>query len=249
MRIAMIGYGRMGQIITRIARERGHDVVTIDPTGNADHDSIIEGTVDSADVCIDFTHPDAVVENIKTVSSLGKSIVVGTTGWQGQLDSVRAMVESAGTGLLHAPNFSIGMRLFSRIVDAAAKLMDRFDQYDVSGVEWHHTGKADAPSGTAKSLAEQLVSTLGRKERAVYDRPDGAVAPDELHFSSVRVGSVPGTHMITFDSDADTIELTHRARNREGFALGAVLAAEWLAGKKGVFTLDDMMDSMTEAGQ
>jgi len=151
------------------------------------------------------------------------------------------MVAENNIGLIHAANFSLGMNIFYHIVKESAKLIDQFDNYDISGLELHHNKKADSPSGTAKTLAEILLNNIRRKEKVTYEMVNRKIEPDELHFASVRSGSIPGTHKIIFDSTADTIELSHSARNREGFAIAAVIAAEWLHGKKGFFTIDDLM--------
>jgi 4-hydroxy-tetrahydrodipicolinate reductase len=243
MNIAIIGYGQMGEIIERISFARNHTVIaTIDPlNANARYKSIDDSSLSEADICIDFTHPDTVLANVQAMINAKKSIVLGTTGWQDHYNEIRQLVEESNIGFIHAANFSPGMNIFYHIVKESSKLIDRFENYDVSGLELHHNKKADSPSGTAKKIAEIILNNIRRKEKTVFDIVDRKIKPDELHFASVRSGSIPGTHTIIFDSAADTIELTHTARNREGFALGAVIAAEWLQGKKGFFTIDDMM--------
>jgi 4-hydroxy-tetrahydrodipicolinate reductase len=150
-------------------------------------------------------------------------------------------VKNNQVALIHAANFSLGMNIFYQILQQAAALFDRFENYDVSGIELHHHKKADSPSGTARKLADILLKYIQRKKKATYDLVNRKIEPDELHFASLRCGSIPGTHKIIFDSTADTVELTHTARNRQGLALGAVLAAEWIRGRKGFFSIDDMM--------
>ena len=232
MKIAIIGYGRMGQEIERIARSRGIKVQSIiDPNAkSATHGEINEKSMKNVDVCIDFTRPDAVLGNIKKIIKFRKSIVVGTTGWYDRLDEARKIVKNADIGLIYAPNFSIGVNIFFRIVENAAKIMDKFDDYDVFGYELHHSKKLDSPSGTAKAIEKILAQNIRRKK--------------EINFTSVRSGNIPGTHAVGFDSTADTIELKHVARNREGFAAGALMAAAWIQNKKGFYSIDDMMNGL-----
>jgi 4-hydroxy-tetrahydrodipicolinate reductase len=255
MNIAIIGYGKMGKMIEQIACESGHTIVAVaDPvaagtsflTGVPIRKSIAEAeNLDIADAAIEFTQPATAAANIKALA--GKSIptVAGTTGWYNQMDEVRRVVEAAGTALIWSSNFSIGVNLFYRIAWYAAKLADAFPQFDIGGFESHHNKKLDSPSGTAKTLVEGVLSRVERKKKAVWETLDRRPDPDELHFPSLRLGSVPGTHSLFFDSNADTIEISHTARNREGFASGALRAAEWLIGaenkRRGIFTVDDML--------
>lgn len=240
MKIALIGYGKMGKLIGEIALQNEHQIVAkIDP--HLPSHRITKEAVADADICIDFSHPNAVLENIKTLGELNKNIIVGTTGWYDQIDTVRRYVELYKIGLLYSPNFSIGVNLFLRIVKEAAALIDHFDEYDVGGYEVHHNQKADSPSGTAKAIVSQLLDQVRRKKTAVYEKVDRPPTPDELHFASLRSGSNPGFHSVIFDSAADTLTLSHQARNREGFARGAVAAAEWLQNKKGLFTMQDIL--------
>ena len=246
MKIAIIGYGKMGKEIEKTARARGIEINSIiDPDDDgATHREISESSMEDVDVCIDFSNPNAVIKNIRDAARCGKNIVVGTTGWHSNIDEAKSIVEKSGIGLIYTSNFSIGVNVFFRIVENALKMMDRIDAYDVFGYELHHNKKLDSPSGTAKTLAETIVKNMKRKDRIVYGIVDRKIEPDELHFASVRSGSIPGTHVVGFDSSADTIELKHTARNREGFALGAVMAAEWIKGRKGFFEIKDMMDSI-----
>ena len=232
MNIAIVGYGRMGHEIEKIAINRGHNVQSIvDPNDvGATHKEINKESMEKVDVCIDFTRPDAVIDNVRQISGFGKNIVVGTTGWHDKLDEAKAIVRKSDIGLIHASNFSIGVNVFFRIVENAAKIMNNINDYDVFGYELHHSKKLDSPSGTAKSIEKILVSNIKRKK--------------EIPFSSVRAGSIPGTHVVGFDSSADTIKLKHTARNREGFALGAIMAAEWIQNKRGFYNIDDMMKEL-----
>ncbi len=246
MNIALIGYGKMGKIIEQVAIQRGHTIIArIDPTAqDATATEITKESIARADMCIDFSHPSAVLENLKKISHLGKPVVVGTTGWAQHIGEAKAIVQERKIGFLHASNFSIGMNVMFRIIESASKFMNQFPEYDVAGYELHHAKKLDSPSGTAKSLIDILLKNIERKKNVVSDKINGEIQPQSLHFASVRAGNIPGTHTILFDSAADTIEITHTARNREGFALGAVIAAEWLINKKGFFTIDDVMNDM-----
>ena len=246
MNIALIGYGKMGKMIEQLSQKRDQSItarIALDDS-NADSDVISAKTLQGADVCIEFTHPDAAVENIKKLAALGKNIVVGTTGWYDRLDEVSAIVEKAGVGLIYASNFSLGVNLFMHIAEGAAKLMDKFPAYDVGGFEGHHNQKADSPSGTAKTMAGIVLNNISRKTKAKYNAVEGVIDPEELHIASVRCGHLPGTHSLFFDSADDTITLTHQTRRREGLAEGALLAAKWIQGKKGVYTIRDMMGSI-----
>jgi 4-hydroxy-tetrahydrodipicolinate reductase len=206
-----------------------------------------------ADVAVEFTRPGTAPENILFLAGRKIPVVTGTTGWYGRLQEITEKVNAAGSALLWASNFSLGVNLFYRIAAYAAKLADAFPEYDVGGYETHHNKKEDSPSGTAKTLVDRVLAQMKRKTRAVYEKPDRPPAADEIHYASLRVGSVPGTHTLIFDSPADTIEITHSARNREGLAAGAVAAAEWLVSgekggpaRRGVFTMDEAVEDMIE---
>ena len=245
MKIALVGYGKMGHIVKELAQARGHLITTIDPQNDdADYKDISQESVGDVDVCIDFSHPSVVLSNIEKLTSLKKNSVIGTTGWYDKVEWVKELVEKHNVGLLYASNFSIGVNIFYQIVKNAAHLINKIDAYDICGLEYHHNQKADSPSGTAQSLAKILLQEIDRKDKVVYDKMDKKIQPNELHFASVRCGSFPGTHEISFDSPADTISLKHTARSRQGFAYGAVLAAEWLKEKKGLLTIDDFIKSI-----
>ena len=232
MNIAIIGYGKMGHEIEKAAKARRINVVSIiDPNDkNANFNEINEQSMKNVDVCIDFTTPNAVIENIKKITKFKKNIVVGTTGWHDKINEVKDIVSHSKIGFVYASNFSIGVNVFFRIIENAAKIIDSVDSYDVFGYELHHSKKLDSPSGTAKFIEKILIDNIKRKK--------------EVPFASVRAGSIPGTHVVGFDSSADTIELKHVARNREGFALGAIMAAEWIQNKKGFFEINDMMNEL-----
>lgn len=236
--MVLIGYGKMGKMVEQVALEAGHIIVTIIDSSK----KIQPKCMQEADVCVDFSHASAVVNNIKQFADLNKPIVVGTTGWYDQLDQVRNIVDEAGIGLIYSPNFSIGVLLFMRIIEHAAILMNRFEQYDVGILEEHHNQKKDNPSGTALSLAKILLKNTQRKNSLIYELGNRQRQPNELQLTSLRCGHVPGKHQVHFDSEEDVISIVHEARNRMGFAKGALVAAEWIMDKKGVFTLDDIME-------
>ncbi len=244
-RLCLIGYGKMGQMIDSLAADFGCEVVSrIDPQHPDCNQEISPESLKEADVCIDFSHPSIVLKNIKQVTHLAKPLVVGTTGWNAHLQEVKDWVSQFDTALLYGANFSIGMNLFSRLVAEAAKLFDHFDHYDVYGLELHHNQKADSPSGTALELSKLLLENISRKSTVLFDPAYRHIEPHELHFASIRAGRIPGTHTIGFDSEADTIELTHRARSRSGFAVGALQAAKWLKDRKGCFSISEMVSEL-----
>jgi len=236
MKIALIGYGKMGQLVEKIAIQRGHTIVS----RISQKSPLSKEAIKDSQICIDFSHPEAVLKNVQHVADAGKNLILGTTGWHEHMDSIKTIVSKHQIGFLFSANFSIGVNLFLAIVNEAARLMNEFPDYDVGMVELHHNKKADSPSGTALAIAQKLLANIQRKKHIRKDTPEARIPPDALHISSLRCGSIPGTHSVIFDSPADTITLTHEARSREGFALGAVAAAEWLGGKKGFFTIEDM---------
>jgi 4-hydroxy-tetrahydrodipicolinate reductase len=248
MRIGIAGYGRMGRLIRELALASGHQVpVVIDPRSTADE---VTGRVLTSkslplDVIIDFTEPAVVVDNIYCYAEMKVPSVIGTTGWYSSMDQVAAVVEKNETGLIWSGNFSLGVNLFCFLVREAGRIMNRFPQYDPMVHEYHHRHKVDSPSGTAQMIGEILVSTLERKKELVNNLPERSLNEHELNISSTRGGSIPGTHLVLFDSEADTISLKHSARNRSGFAEGALVAAEWIRDKKGLFDINDLMDSIT----
>ncbi|MCF7945643.1 MAG: 4-hydroxy-tetrahydrodipicolinate reductase [Spirochaetia bacterium] len=250
MRIGICGYGRMGHLIRSKALERGHEVpVIIDPVLEDEvvtAKSIEENIKDSVDAVIDFSVPDVAVDHIVRFCDLGVNVVMGTTGWYETMDEVKKIVEESSMGMIWSGNFSLGVNIFFHMVRKAGNIMNNFDAYDAMVHETHHKFKADSPSGTANMLGNILLKELDRKDTLVTDALYRPIEQSELHVSSTRGGQVPGTHQVVFDSDVDSIELTHTARNRNGFAEGAVLAAEWIAGKEGFYGIDDMMETIIE---
>lgn len=245
MNIAIVGYGKMGHEIENIAKGRGHSFVTIDLNDkSAQYREINKESLNGVDVCVDFTHPSSVVNNIKKISKLKKNIVVGTTGWYDKIEEVKKIVNDAGIGLIWSGNFSIGVNIYFKMIENAARIMNKFSDYDVFVHEFHHSQKADSPSGTAVMAAKIILSNLGRKKKIVTEELKRKISPDELHVSSTRAGAITGTHIVGFDSAADYIEIKHFAKSRQGFALGAIMAAEWINGKKGFYGIEDMMGSI-----
>ncbi|HKD09442.1 MAG TPA: 4-hydroxy-tetrahydrodipicolinate reductase [Bryobacteraceae bacterium] len=227
MKIAIVGYGKMGKMIERAAESRGHQIaLKLDEFNNTNFEGITQSNFRDVDVAIDFSVPSAAVPNIQKIAALGTNLVVGTTGWLDHLGEVKKTVERHGIGLVWSPNFSVGVNAFFRIVSAAAKLLSSEPEYEAWAWEIHHSAKKDAPSGTLLKLVNEM-------KKAGYERP--------VDTGSNRAGVIAGTHEIGFDSPADTITLRHTARNREGFALGAVKAAEWIAGKKGFHEFGEIL--------
>lgn len=236
MKIAIIGYGKMGKEIEKIASERGHSValkISSENVTDFNFDNLKE-----VDVAIEFTNPDLAVNNINVCLASNTPIVVGTTGWYSDFDEVRNNVVQNDGSLLHATNCSIGVNLFFKLNKSLAKMMDKHNEYDVKMEETHHTQKLDAPSGTAITLAEGIVDNSDSKD--LWVKGD-AHASNQLSVVSHRIENVPGTHQINYTSEIDDIEIKHTAHNRKGFAMGAVIAAEYIVDKKGIFTMEDVL--------
>jgi len=230
MNLAIVGYGKMGRLIEQLAPDYGFTVpLRLDINNNANFEGLTRDNFRDVKLAVEFSTPATAVENIERLARLGVSVVVGTTGWFGELDRARRAVEAAGTGLVWSPNFSVGVQIFSQIVAEAARLMARQPDYGAWAWEIHHAAKKDAPSGTLLALVERM-------KQSGYARP--------IDSSSSRAGSVPGTHEIGFDSAADTITLQHAARSRDGFARGALRAARWLSGRKGFFDFREIVGQL-----
>ncbi len=231
MRIALFGYGKMGKMIEQIALSRAHEIVAKIDLGSEDPD------FENIDVAIDFSMPTAAFENITKCIENGVPIVSGTTGWLEDYDKAVAFCNEKKGSFIYASNFSIGVNVFFELNEYLAKMMGNLKEYKTSIEEIHHTQKLDAPSGTAITLAEGIISNSEYTEWELNKSDEG-----KLPIHSKRVGNTPGTHTIGYDSSIDSIEIKHTAHNREGFALGAVTAAEWIIGKTGIFTMKDVLN-------
>jgi 4-hydroxy-tetrahydrodipicolinate reductase len=238
MKIAILGYGKMGQEIERIAILKKHDVaLIIDSIEDWDKDGSRLGEVDMA---IEFSQPDTVLDNIYHCFDANVPVVVGTTGWYEDVEQVRKDCLEHGQTLFYSTNFSIGVNLFFELNRKFAAIMSKMTEYEISIEETHHIHKQDAPSGTAIMLANDIIRNSGRKEKWVKKMSEN---PEELTIQSFRTDNVPGTHKVIYESDVDSIEIIHTAKNRRGFVNGALLAAEWLLGKKGVYEMKDLLNT------
>ncbi len=236
MKIALIGYGKMGKAIEEVALDKGHEIVLkIDVQNNED---FTKENLQKADVAIEFTGPHSAYENVKKCIQSGVPVVSGSTGWLEKWNEISALCDTNNGSLVYSSNYSIGVNLFFELNKQLAKLMEPYDSYDVNMKEIHHTEKKDAPSGTAITLAEQILANLGRKNQWV-NSPSST--PSDLLITSERIDPAPGTHTVTYQSPIDTIEITHTAHNRKGFATGAVLAAEFAKNKSGIFTMKEVL--------
>ena len=253
IKIALIGYGKMGHEIEKVALSRGHEIVTrIDIDNQQDFGS---KEFRKADVAIEFTAPTQAYGNVMTAFKARIKVVSGSTGWMSDhLTEMKNLCRDGANTLFWSSNFSIGVALFSKVNSYLARLMNGYPMYDVTMSETHHIHKLDAPSGTAITLAEGIADALDRKtgwEKGTLLNPDGTLtgsdscAPDKIRIDSIREDEVPGIHTITYSSDADTIRIIHSAKNRSGLALGAVLAAEYTVSRRGFLTMDDLLDSLS----
>lgn len=233
MKIALIGYGKMGKEIEKIALIRNHTIVLkIDETNAQDI-----AKLKVADVAIEFSTPHTVLRNIEKCFESQVPVVVGTTGWYNSFEEIKNKCQSQDAALFHATNFSVGVNLFFKVNSYLAELMNKYEEYEVSMEEIHHIHKLDKPSGTAITLANQVLAKLDRKNKWSIDEKDR----ETIFIKDVREGEVPGTHIVKYNSGIDDIEIMHKAHNRQGFALGAVLAAEFIQGKRGIYTMDDII--------
>ena len=251
MQLVIVGYGRMGHEIEAAALHRRHEIVArIDPgAGDADFPSLAAAAeakaLSSRAVAIEFALPDGLETNLEHYGRAGLPVVIGTTGWNDRQQSVLEIAGRAGVPVVWGANFSVGANLFTRVVAFASRLAERAGGYDSAMVELHHRGKQDSPSGTALAIAREMLAGSDSKREIQVETLHRRVRDEELHVASARVGSVPGTHTVYLDSPADTVELTHRARNRQGFAVGAVQAAEWLSTvAPGVYTVAQFFDDL-----
>jgi 4-hydroxy-tetrahydrodipicolinate reductase len=235
MKIALIGYGKMGKAIEEIAVSKGHEIVLKIDANNTD---FTKENIQKANVAIEFTGPDTAFENISKCIQWSVPVISGSTGWLAHFEKAKKLCEEKKGCLLYASNFSIGVNLFFEINKQVAALMEPYDNYNVSMTETHHTEKKDAPSGTAISLAEQILAQIGRKKKWVNETSSEA---SDLIIRSERIDPAPGTHTVSYESSIDSIEITHTAHTRKGFASGAVLAAEFANQKMGIFTMKDVL--------
>jgi len=231
MKIALLGYGKMGKVIEKIALERGHEIVL-----KKDEFNTFDG-IENADVAIDFSAPSIAVDNISTAINKGVPVISGTTGWLENYHEMVQLCESKNAAFLYSSNFSLGVNLFFELNDYLAKMMAKFKEYNVSMEEIHHTQKLDKPSGTAISLANAIINHSDKNNWAIENPKE-----DDVFIDVKRIDDVSGTHSVFYNSAVDYIEIKHVAHNRDGFALGSVIAAEWIIGKKGVFSMKDVLD-------
>lgn len=241
MKIALLGYGRMGKAIEKKALEKGHEIVY------KANEEIDVDQVTKADVAIDFSIPEAAFQNISTCLKNNIPVVSGTTGWLDRYDEIAQICKENQGAFLYASNFSLGVNLFFELNEKFAKMMQSFDEYNVEIEEIHHTGKLDAPSGTAISLAEQIIENTGKEQWKLVEThtpEDNQFEHSEIPIIAKRIVDVPGTHVVKYSSKIDDIELKHTAHSRDGFVMGALMAAEWLKGKNGVFGIKDLLKSI-----
>ncbi len=243
MKIALIGFGKMGQEIEQVVLDsKKHEIVSVSFRNQTD--SLDLGGIKNADVAIDFTAPDIILDNIKKVSDLGVNMVVGTTGWYDDLDKVNKIVEDSKIGLIYGQNFAIGTNIFFKLVALAASLTSKYGNYDVYGYEVHHKDKKDSPSGTALKTADEIIKNFPSKKRIQTEKLDRKIESDELHFASIRGGRNPGVHEVTFDSLGDSLTISDQNHSRRGYAEGAVAAAEFIKEKKGFYNFSDIFDEI-----
>lgn len=230
MKIALLGYGKMGKTIEKLALQKGHTIVYKSTSDSS------EGTLTDADAAIEFSSPEAAVKNIMLCLEAGVPVVSGTTGWLSHYDEIIKLCEERNGSFIYASNFSVGVNLFFSLNEQLATLMNPWKAYNVSIEEIHHTEKKDAPSGTAITIAEGIIKQSEKKDWTLATAND-----DEVEITAKRIDDVKGTHIVSYASEVDTISITHEAHSRDGFAIGAIVASEWLVGKKGIFTMKDVL--------
>ena len=234
MKIALIGYGKMGKTLEKVALLRGHHIILKIGVNNAEDFNRLS----EVDVAIEFTRPESAVSNLTACIEAGVPVVCGTTGWLDKIDSIKSLCNMRESALLYASNYSIGMNIFFEVNKQLAKIMNTYDMYDVNIEEIHHTQKLDAPSGTAITLADDIMKNIDKKQKWVCNTEGSA---SDLLITAKRIDPAPGTHIVSYESPIDTINITHTAHSREGFAIGAIIGAEWLVGRKGVFSMKDVL--------
>ncbi|RTY93407.1 4-hydroxy-tetrahydrodipicolinate reductase [Flavobacterium sp. GT3R68] len=236
MKIALLGYGKMGKVIEKIAIQRGHEIILRKTSSDT-----FEG-LENADAAIDFSVPSAAVTNISACLNIGIPVISGTTGWLEDYDKMVTLCNDKNGAFTYGSNFSLGVNIFFELNEYLAKIMSKFNQYQVEMEEIHHTQKLDAPSGTAISLANGIINNSEYKNWILKNPESDNPNPEKIVIDAKRIENVPGTHSVFYNSEVDLIEIKHVAHNREGFALGSVVAAEWILGKKGVFTMKDVLN-------
>lgn len=237
MKIALIGYGKMGKTIEQLALERGHEIVSVIDIDNLN--DFQSEAFKSADVAIEFSAPTAAFDNYMKCFAANVPVVAGTTGWLDRIDEIKTICKEEGKTFFYASNYSIGVNIFFAVNKYLAKIMNQFPAYDVSMSETHHIHKLDAPSGTAITLAEGIIEQIDRKKQ--WKLQQDAQQADDLAIEDIREGEVPGIHEVHYESDVDYIHIKHSAKSRTGFAIGAVVAAEFTAGKKGFLSMNDLL--------
>lgn len=241
MKILLVGYGKMGQTIEKIAQDKGHEIA-----GRIDKNNLAElanYTSESVDIAIEFTQPDSAIQNIKTCLSNDIPVICGTTGWLEQLPEIEEACQANNGAFFYASNFSVGVNIFFHLNKYLAKMMNSQAEYEMDVEETHHVHKKDAPSGTAITIAEGILENMDRKKAwKLEGEGKDEVNEQEIGVTSYRIDEVPGTHQVSYSSEIDSIEISHTAHSRQGFAQGAVLAAEWIKGKQGIFGMDDMLN-------
>ena len=249
LKIGLIGYGKMGKKIHALCKKNQNLKVTsiIDPFNKkANFSKITPDSINDCDVCIEFSNPEVVVENIKKLINLNMSTVVGTTGWYDSINEINKLVQKKNGSLIYATNFSIGVNMLFQITNYASNLINQVSEYDVAGFESHHNMKKDIPSGTAKTLANIIKDNYDTKEKIVYQPGNRKIAENELHFTSMRLGHINGDHEITFDSLQDQISIKHSAKNRDGFAKGALTAARYISENSGLINFNDNFNEILQ---
>jgi len=246
MQIALVGTGQMGEAVEAVAREEGHAIEARFHSGRP-FEKADPSAVQDADVAIDFSLPSLALAHIRRYCAWGLPAVIGTTGWYDELDTVEALVADHEASLLYAPNFSLGVAVVRRALQGVLPLLDRLDEYDPFVREMHHTRKVDSPSGTATMLGGLVVEGLERKDHVETETQHDRIVPSAVHVTSTRAGTIYGEHTVGFDGPYDRITVGHRAKNRRGFAAGALRAADWLVGRQGLFTLDDVFETWLDA--
>lgn len=250
MNITLVGYGRMGKEIEKIALNRGHNVVyRIDSMeGVGDCQSLDMSILEESDSVIEFALPIDMDKNIEFYAKSKVPVVMGTTGWAEKLESYKKEILTAGGTFVYGSNFSVGAHILFKLVESASSMIDNLADYDIMVNEFHHKNKKDSPSGTALTIAEKILENCSRKTVIQTEQLNRAIEPQELHVAAMRGGAIPGIHSVIIDSDADTVEISHTARSRAGFALGSVLAAEWLVQQKaGFYCVEDFIDSLFQS--